>query len=89
MATCPALIAGGRKIPAWVKQQLKGDEPDKDTDGDDDIPNAGESNIRVGTKRKARSQDTGAEEPEEEDEGQQEGAGVCGGTGAAEQQQRR
>ena len=85
VATCPALIAGGRKIPAWVKEQLKEEAPD--TDGDDDISAAGESNVMVGGKREARAQDTGAEKPEEEEEEAE--AGGWGGTGAAEQQQRR
>ena len=86
VATCPALIAGGRKIPSWVKEQLKEEAPD--TDGDDDISAAGKSNVMVGGKRKARAQDTGAGKPEEDEEEEEE-AGARGGTGAAEQQQRR
>eukprot|EP00904_Undaria_pinnatifida_P012014 jgi/Undpi1/7943/HiC_scaffold_24.g10415.m1 len=86
-AGAPFLVGKVReeKIPAWVKEQLKEEAPD--TDGDDDISAAGESNVMVGGKREARAQDTGAEKPEEEEEEAE--AGGWGGTGAAEQQQRR
>lgn len=69
-ATCPALIAGGRKIPAWVKQILKGEAADTE---DDDVPTAGKGKVSAGTKkRKAPAPAPPPAEEEEEDDEEEE-----------------
>lgn len=83
VATCPALIAGGRKIPAWVKQTLKG-EAASDTDGHDDVSTAGDGDLRVGSKRKHH-----APAPAENEEEEQEEEETLESSGRASQLQQR
>jgi len=58
VATCPALIAGGRKIPTWVQQTLKGEA--SDPDGHGDVSTAGEGEVRGGTSAVEQQQQTTA-----------------------------